>query len=117
MMYRRHVYATPASITPTLIDRKRQITQQAGARYAPAAFVTGGLDPVASRETFHSFFDHLQVPVLLIIGADSPPKSKAEMEAVAQLPGVTAVTLPGTLGMHEEYAPQVAAAIRQVLKR
>jgi pimeloyl-ACP methyl ester carboxylesterase len=116
MMYKRHVYATASSITPALIDRKRQITQQTGARFAPAAFVTGGLDPVADRETFQSFFEHLKVPLLLIIGAESPPKSKAEMESVAQLPGVTSVTLPGTLGMHEEYAPQIAAAIRQVLK-
>jgi pimeloyl-ACP methyl ester carboxylesterase len=116
MMYQRHVYATAARITPELIARKRQITQQAGARFAPAAFVTGGLDPVDDRATFQSFFKDLPVPLLLIIGADCPPKSKAEMESIAQLPGVKTVTLPGTLGMHEEYAPQVAIEIRQVLQ-
>ncbi len=116
MMYQRHVYATAASITPALIDHKRQITQQAGARFAPAAFVTGGLDPVNDRETFQSFFQQLSVPILLIIGADCPPKSKAEMESIALLPGVTTVTLPGTLGMHEEYAPQVAIEIQKVLQ-
>jgi pimeloyl-ACP methyl ester carboxylesterase len=116
MMYQRHVYATPASITPTLIASKRQITQQTGARFAPAAFVTGGLDPVNDRETFQSFFKNLPAPLLLIIGNDCPPKSKAEMESIAQLPGVTTVTLPGTLGMHEEYAPQVAQEIRRVIQ-
>ncbi len=116
MMYQRHVYATAARITPELIAHKRQITQQAGARFAPAAFVTGGLDPVDDRETFQSFFKDLQIPLLLIIGADCPPKSKAEMESIAQLPGMKTVTLPGTLGMHEEYAPEVAIEIRQVLQ-
>jgi pimeloyl-ACP methyl ester carboxylesterase len=116
MMYQRHVYATPTSITPTLITQKRQITQQPGARFAPAAFVTGGLDPVTDREAFQAFFHNLSIPILLIIGADCPPKSKAEMESIAQLPGVKTVTLPGTLGMHEEYAPQVAREIRQVLQ-
>jgi pimeloyl-ACP methyl ester carboxylesterase len=116
MMYQRHVYATAASITPALIDHKRQITQQAGARFAPAAFVTGGLDPVNDRETFQSFFQRLSVPILLIIGTNCPPKSKAEMESIALLPGVTTVTLPGTLGMHEEYAPQVAIEMRKVLQ-
>jgi pimeloyl-ACP methyl ester carboxylesterase len=116
MMYQRHVYATATSITPTLIAQKRQITQQPGARYAPAAFVTGGLDPVTDRATFQSFFQNLPVPILLMIGADCPPKSKAEMESIAQLPGVQTVILPGTLGMHEEYAPQVAREIRQVLQ-
>ncbi len=116
MMYQRHVYATAASITPALIAHKRQITQQARARFAPAAFVTGGLDPVNDRATFQSFFQHLAVPILLVIGADCPPKSKAEMESIALLPGVTTVTLPGTLGMHEEYASQVAIEIRKVLQ-
>ncbi len=116
MMYQRHVYATAAHITPELIAHKRQITQQKGARYAPAAFVTGGLDPVNERETFQSFFQNLQIPLLLIIGADCPPKSKAEMESIAQLPGVITVTLPGTLGMHEEYAPQVATEILKVIQ-
>ena len=116
MMYKRHVYTTTASITPALIGHKRQITQQAGARFAPAAFVTGGLDPVNDRATFQSFFQQLSVPILLIIGANCPPKSKAEMESIALLPAVTTVILPGTLGMHEEYAPQVAIEIQKVLQ-
>jgi pimeloyl-ACP methyl ester carboxylesterase len=116
MMYQRHVYATAANITPELIAHKRQITQQKGARFAPAAFITGGLDPVNERETFQFFFQNLQIPLLLIIGADCPPKSKAEMESIAQLPGITTVTLPGTLGMHEECAPQVATEILTVIQ-
>jgi pimeloyl-ACP methyl ester carboxylesterase len=113
MMYRRHVYANPDSITPELIATKRQISQQPGARFAPVAFVTGGLDPVIDRAGFHQLCQDLQISV--IIGADSPPKSLAEMRSLAELPGVTSVTLPGTLGMHEEYATLVAAEIINML--
>jgi pimeloyl-ACP methyl ester carboxylesterase len=113
MMYRRHVYANPDSITPELIVTKRQISQQPGARFAPVAFVTGGLDPVVDRASFHRLCQNL--PISVIIGADSPPKSLAEMRSMAELPGVTSVTLPGTLGMHEEYALLVAAEISKML--
>jgi pimeloyl-ACP methyl ester carboxylesterase len=113
MMYRRHVYANPDSITPELIMSKRQISQQPGARFAPVAFVTGGLDPVVDRASFHQLCQNLNISV--IIGADSPPKSLAEMRSLAELPGVTSVTLPGTLGMHEEYAALVAAEISSML--
>ncbi len=113
MMYRRHVYANPDNITPELIATKRQISQQPGARFAPVAFVTGGLDPVIDQASFHRLCQNLQISV--IIGADSPPKSLAEMRLMAELPGVTSVTLPGTLGMHEEYATLVAAEISNML--
>jgi pimeloyl-ACP methyl ester carboxylesterase len=113
MMYRRHVYANPDNITPELIDTKRQISQRPGARFAPAAFVTGGLDPVADRASFQDLCKDLHISI--IIGADSPPKSLAEMRSMAELPRVDSVTLPGTLGMHEEYATLVAAEIRNIL--
>jgi pimeloyl-ACP methyl ester carboxylesterase len=113
MMYRRHVYANPDNITPELIATKQQISQRPGARFAPAAFVTGGLDPVADRASFQALCQDLKLSI--IIGADSPPKSLAEMRSMAELPGVTSVTLPGTLGMHEEYATLVATEISNIL--
>lgn len=45
-MYRRHVFVDQAKLTPDYIAQRYQGTQQSGARYAPVAFVTGGLDPV-----------------------------------------------------------------------
>jgi pimeloyl-ACP methyl ester carboxylesterase len=113
MMYGRHVYANPANITAELIDRKQRIAQQPGARFGPVSFVTGGLDPVVDRASFHQLFPGLNLPILVLIGADSPPKSLGEMQAMAELPGVTGQTLPGTLGMSEESAALVATAIRQ----
>jgi pimeloyl-ACP methyl ester carboxylesterase len=109
-MYRRHVYADATKLTPEFIDRKHQITQQPGARFAPAAFVTGALDPATNREEFLAWFQGLSVPVMVVIGEQAPPKSRAEMEALAELPAVQVNRLPGTLGMHEECAAEVAEA-------
>jgi hypothetical protein len=53
--------------------------------------------------------------VLVAIGENSPPKSKAEMFALAEVSGVTSVTLPGTLGMHEEYPIELYEVIHPFL--
>lgn len=110
-MYRRHVYSDATKLTPEFIDRKHQITQQPGARFAPAAFVTGAIDPVKSRDDFLAWFQALSTPVMVVIGEQAPPKSKAEMEVLAELPGVQVKRLPGTLGLHEEFAAEVAELI------
>lgn len=110
-MYRRHVYTNATKLTPEFIDRKYQITQQPGARFAPAAFVTGALDPATNRDDFLAWFQGLPIPVMVVIGEQSPPKSKAEMEALAGLPGVQLKRLPGTLGLHEEFATEVAEVV------
>jgi pimeloyl-ACP methyl ester carboxylesterase len=111
LMYGRHVYVDDANLTPDFIAQKRQITQQPGARYAPAAFVTGAIDPVGERADFIAYFQPLPVPVMVIIGEQVPPKSREEMDAIAQLPGVQSSVLPGSLGMHEEYADSVSEVI------
>jgi hypothetical protein len=110
-MYRRHVFTDETKLTPEYIEQRYQTTQQAGARYAPAAFVTGGLDPVETREQFLTLLQKVAVPIQIVVAEQAPPYSKAEMEAMIELPQVTAVRLPGTLGMAEEYGPEVAAAI------
>lgn len=116
LMYKRHVYTDAAKLTPDFIQQKWQITQQPGARFAPAAFVTGALDPVQHRADFLNYFQSLSVPVLVIIGEQAPEKSRAEMEALAALPGVQKKTLPGSLGLHEEYATEVAQAVLAFLE-
>lgn len=110
-MYRRHVYTDATKLTPEFIEHKHQITQQPGARFAPAAFVTGALDPATNRDDFLARFQGLSIPAMVVIGEQAPPKSKAEMEVLAELPGVQIKRFPGTLGMHEEYAAEIAEAI------
>lgn len=110
-MYRRHVYTDATKLTPEFIESKHQITQQPGARFAPAAFVTGALDPAISREDFLAWFQGLSIPVMVVIGEQAPPKSKAEMEILTELPGVQIERLPGTLGLYEEFAAEIAKVI------
>lgn len=116
-MYGRHVYVDQTRLTPEFIAQKRQITQQPGARFAPAAFVTGGLDAVRDREEFLNLAHSVSLPILVIVADQAPPKSKAEMKALAELPNVEAQSLPGTLGLYEEFAPDVAALILPFLTR
>jgi pimeloyl-ACP methyl ester carboxylesterase len=110
-MYRRHVYADVNTLTPEVLKQKRTITQQSGARFGAAAFVTGGIDPYLDRAAAIADLQSLTIPVLVAIGENSPPKSKAEMSALAEVPGVTGCILPGTLGLHEEYPRELTAQI------
>ncbi|KJH73280.1 alpha/beta fold hydrolase [Aliterella atlantica] len=122
-MYRQHVYVDANKLTPKFMQQKYDITQQSGARYAPAAFVTGTLDPMQSREEFLQIGqgedrqgDSLSVPTMVVIGEQSPSQSKAEMEALAELPKVQKYTIAGSLGLHEEYANEVAAIVLPFLQ-
>ncbi|MGP1387207.1 MAG: alpha/beta fold hydrolase [Thainema sp.] len=110
-MYRRHVFVDDTQLTPEYIAQRHQNTQQTGARYAPAAFVTGGLDPVQSRDAFLQYIEQIACPVMVVIADQSPSASKAEMEAVAALPSVESTHLPGTLGLAEEYGEAVAEVV------
>ena len=98
------------------MPKRYQNTQQPGARYAPAAFVTGGLDPVNEREEFLAGLAQQPEPVMVIVGEQAPPRSKAEMEAMAKLPSIQAAYLPGSLGMAEEFGDAIAPMILPFLQ-
>ena len=115
LMYKRHVYLDETKLTPEFIAQKHQITSKKGARYAPAAFVTGAIDPVSERKEFLNYLSSVPMPVLIVLAKNAPPKSKAEMSAMEQLEGVRAVELPGTLGIHEEYPEAVTQVIQKFL--
>ncbi|MBD2361421.1 alpha/beta hydrolase [Anabaena minutissima FACHB-250] len=115
-MYRRHVFVDTAKLTPSFMEKKWQSTQKPGARFASAAFVTGNIDAVHNQSDFLALVQSLSVPLIVVIAESSPPKSRAEMEAVAGLPGVRSVVLPGSLGMHEEYPAEIFTAIEDFLR-
>lgn len=85
--------------------------RQPGARYALAAFVTGTLDPVQTREQFLAYFTKLSTPVMAVVANQAPVASKAEMAAIAALPGVQSIAMEGSLGLAEEYGDTIAAVI------
>ncbi len=115
-MYKRHVFVDEAKLTPAYIAERHATTCQPGGRYAPAAFVTGGLDPVASRDAFLAWAQTVTVPLMVILAEQAPAKSKAEMTAISAHTSTPPVSLPGTLGLAEEYGSAVAAALLPFLE-
>lgn len=115
-MMRAHVYADPAHVTEGVIEAKHAITRQRDGRFGTAAFVTGGLDPVETRDAFLALFGHGLPPVTLLRPDDAPRRSGAEMDALADallaLGHAPSVAVPGALSPHEEYPAAIAAAIR-----
>jgi pimeloyl-ACP methyl ester carboxylesterase len=117
MMALGHVYRDPGALAPDKLAEKLAVTRAPGARHASIRFVTGELDPTTSREEFLDAARQVTEPILVIYGADTPPKSKAEMAELAALPNVRTALLPvGKLAIHEEFADEVAEALRGFLQ-
>jgi hypothetical protein len=54
--------------------------------------------------------------MLTVYGSQTPPRSRAEIDALATVPGMRSVRLPqGKLALHEEFPDAVAQAIRPFL--
>jgi pimeloyl-ACP methyl ester carboxylesterase len=111
LMYRRHVYAEASRVTPAFVAKKQNVARRQGARFASVAFVTGQLDPVTDRGAFLALFEPPPVPTLVFCGNATPPRSKAEMAALAERSGIDLRSVPGSLGLHEEYAQTIADPI------
>lgn len=117
--YKSHVYADPENVTPNIIQSRYELTKMKGARYVPAAFLTGLLDPVKSREEFLELFAALEgkFPILVVSTTNSPKRSKAEMEALKQAKGVTQfIEVPGALLPQEEYPTILAEELYKFLQ-
>lgn len=110
-MLRAHVYADPAHVTEEVLSAKIALTRRSRRRFATAAFVTGGLDPVRSRAMFLALFAGDLPPVLMIRPEQAPPRSAAEMDALTETGRVTTARVPGALAAHEEHDDAVASAI------
>ena len=111
-----HVYSDPAFLNEERLGQKLAVVRAKGARFASVRFVTGRLDPLASREPFLDAARRAGAPILLVYGADTPPKSRAEMEALAAVPGVRTARLPrGKLSVHEEFPDATLNAIEPFL--
>ncbi|ERM94471.1 uncharacterized protein LOC18422219 [Amborella trichopoda] len=117
--YESHVYADPENVTPSIISSRYALTKRKGARYAPAAFLTGLLDPVKSREEFLELFKKLdgKIPILVVSTKSAPKRSKGEMSALNGVEGVTKfVEVPGALLPQEEYPAIVADELYKFLQ-
>jgi pimeloyl-ACP methyl ester carboxylesterase len=111
-----HVYADPAFLNGERLRQKLAVVRAPGARFASVRFVTGRLDPLASRGAFLDLARRAAAPILVVYGAETPPKSRAEMEALAAVPGIRTARLPrGKLAVHEEFPDATFNAIAPFL--
>jgi pimeloyl-ACP methyl ester carboxylesterase len=111
-MARGHVYSDPGWLTGDRLAAKLAVTQAEGARYGSVRFVTGALDRVDNRAEFLDLARGANMPILVIYGAETPPKSRAEIDALTELPNVQIKRLPkGKLAVHEELPDVVADEI------
>jgi pimeloyl-ACP methyl ester carboxylesterase len=116
MMARGHVYADPGWLNGRRLIEKLAVTNAPGARHASFRFVAGELDPMSTREQFLATVRRVTDPILVVYGADTPKRSKAEMEALAGFQNVQLRELPvGKLAIHEEFPSLVADAVRPFL--
>ncbi|MBH04150.1 MAG: alpha/beta hydrolase [Xanthomonadales bacterium] len=115
-MVKGHVYSDPEWLAGDRLAEKRAVVRAPGARHASVRFVSGGLDPVTSRVSFLDLARRVRVPILVVYGEETPLKSRADMAALAELPGVETRRLDhGKLAVHEAFPEAVANAIAPFL--
>ena len=115
-MARGHVYVDRDWLQGERLAQKMTVVRATGARHASIRFVTGMLDLMTSRSDFLEAARQFKEPILVLYGAATPRRSKAEMQALAILPNVCSVELPsGKLGVHEEFPDEVARAVKSFL--
>ncbi len=108
-MARGHVYDDPEWLSGQRLSAKLAITRTQGAIWGSVRFVTGALDRVESRASFLDLARRANVPILVLYGDKTPRKSRSEIEALAEIPGIRTERLPrGKLAIHEEFPDLVA---------
>jgi pimeloyl-ACP methyl ester carboxylesterase len=116
MMARGHVYADPAWLDERRMAEKLAVTHAAGARHGSARFVTGYLDPFASRDEQMNTAARIRMRICVMFAETAPRKSRLEMEALAALPNVTTQRFArGKLSFYEEFPSEAAPAIDKFL--
>jgi pimeloyl-ACP methyl ester carboxylesterase len=112
MMARGHVYSDPSWLAGERLAQKMAVVTAPGAWSGSIRFVTGMLDPMRDSATFLDTARQVQEPILVIYGAATPPRSRAEMQGLAQFAHVKLIALPaGKLAVHEEFPDAVAEQI------
>ena len=111
-----HVYTDARWLRGERLPEKLAVTRSAGARFSSIRFVTGKVDPLTTRTEFLDLAQRSPVPTLMVYGAQTPLRSRAEMEALASMSSIHSVMLPlGKLSVHEEFPDSVAETIAPFL--
>lgn len=116
MMARGHVYADPEWLNAGRMQQKLAVTRATGARHSSIRFVAGCLDPFSSQDEFLQAAQRVAVPIISLFAETAPRKSRAEMEALAELANVKTVRLAeGKLSFYEEFPTKAAEVILECL--
>jgi len=108
-----HVYTDPRWLHGERFREKLAVTRAPGAHFSSVRFVTGRLDPLATRAEFVDLARRSSVPMLIVYGSQTPSRSRSEMDELALVPAVQRSALPiGKLSVHEEFPDLVAEAIK-----
>ena len=105
----RNVYASPAEVTPEIVDHYYAVTHQPGARYVPAALAGGRLNCDAARD-----LPFLDAPLLVMWGERAQrldPRPLAEEWVRLSARATLATFANSALLPQEEEAGAVAGAI------
>lgn len=113
LMGRLHVYSSPTWLDEQdRMESKREVTTAEGARHASIRFVTGALDPFQDAEAVSRSAAALGSRLLVILGSETPSRSREEMDSLVRVLPRAPVILPrGRLGILEEFPNEVAQAI------
>src|SRR6516165_1074083 len=97
---------------------KGRVIGGGGAPLFPPGFFVGAVGPVWGRGGFFGLAARAAIPITVIYGAETPARSRGEIEALAALPGIKTSLLPrGKLSVHEEFPDDVARAVKPFLSQ
>jgi hypothetical protein len=98
------------------LREKLGVTRQPGARFSSVCFVAGKLDPLSTLAEFLDLARRSSVPPLTVYRAQTPSRSRAEMESFGSMPTIRSVASPhGKLSIHEEFPDLAVEAINPFL--
>lgn len=112
LMLRRHVWVERSLLTPERLMEQQQLARRRGARFASAAFVSGGLDPAEDGGWWLEQAQRLQCPLHVVLAGEAPPRSSEEMGRLAQSADHVTI-IPGRLGLHQEFGSLLAQQMLQ----
>ena len=110
LMLRRHVWVNRNLLSPQRLREQQTLSRQPGARFASAAFVTGGLDAAADSQWWLAQTQRLHCPLHVVLANEAPPRSKQEMLTLADKAD-RVTEIDGRLGLHEEFGQELAQGV------
>ncbi len=113
LMLRRHVWVSSEMLTPERIREQQLLSRKKGARFASVSFVSGGFDPNVNRNWWIKQAKMLKCPLHVVLAQEAPPRSKEEMDYLAEHADEVSV-IKGRLGLHQEFGETLAEWIVSV---